>query len=196
MMPKPHAGSPLVPLILSSLIAAAAVTLAAGMVPDIATPDGSAAARMLTNDFCRVIFTLGATATVYALMEYFGSAMDRAGRLVPGAWLCGRSAEALSPALWDAQQQRRLAPLQYAIFALPLLGFIGTVIGISGAIGGLGIVFDSDDRGAALADVLGDLRYAFDTTFAGLAGVLPAALGQVLIRASNIKLAAELQTNS
>ena len=60
--------------------------------------------------------------------------------------------------------------------------FIGTVIGISGAIGGLGGVFAEAGREEALAGVLADLRYAFDTTFVGLATVIPAMAVATLYR--------------
>nr|WP_281349770.1 MotA/TolQ/ExbB proton channel family protein [Marichromatium bheemlicum] len=73
----------------------------------------------------------------------------------------------------DTHQRLRAAPLSYAIWVLPLMGFIGTVVGISGAIGGLGSVFGEAGREQALGEVLGHLRYAFDTTFVGLAAVIP-----------------------
>ena len=66
-----------------------------------------------------------------------------------------------------------MTPLSYAVWVLPLLGFIGTVVGISDAIGGLGTVFAEGDRQAALELVLGALHFAFDTTFAGLVLVIP-----------------------
>ena len=74
---------------------------------------------------------------------------------------------------WDHLVARRMAPMSYAVWVLPLLGFIGTVIGISDAIGGLGTVFADGDRQEALESVLGALRFAFDTTFAGLVLVIP-----------------------
>ena len=71
---------------------------------------------------------------------------------------------------------RGLAPLRYVVWVLPLLGFIGTVVGISDSIAGLGSVIGSDGGGQATAGllrVLGGLRFAFDTTLLGLAAVIP-----------------------
>ena len=71
---------------------------------------------------------------------------------------------------------RGLAPLRYVAWVLPLLGFIGTVVGISDSIAGLGSVIASDGGGQAtegLMTVLDGLRFAFDTTLLGLATVIP-----------------------
>ena len=71
---------------------------------------------------------------------------------------------------------RGLAPLRYVVWVLPLLGFIGTVVGISDSIAGLGSVIASDGGGQAtegLMMVLDGLRFAFDTTLLGLATVIP-----------------------
>ena len=71
---------------------------------------------------------------------------------------------------------RGLAPLRYVVWVLPLLGFIGTVVGISDSIAGLGSVIASDGGGQAtegLMTVLDGLRFAFDTTLLGLASVIP-----------------------
>ena len=71
---------------------------------------------------------------------------------------------------------RGLAPLRYVVWVLPLLGFIGTVVGISDSIAGLGSVIGSNGGGqatAGLMTVLDGLRFAFDTTLLGLATVIP-----------------------
>ncbi len=70
---------------------------------------------------------------------------------------------------------RALAPLRYVAWVLPLLGFIGTVVGISDSIAGLGSVIASGGGQAAegLMTVLDGLRFAFDTTLLGLATVIP-----------------------
>ncbi len=80
-------------------------------------------------------------------------------------------------------QQQALAPLTFAIWALPMLGFIGTVLGISQAIGGLAqgpAVLAADDAG--LGGVFGGLAFAFDTTLVGLVCVIPLALLQLGLR--------------
>ena len=58
------------------------------------------------------------------------------------------------------------------VWVIPILGFIGTVLGLSGAIGGFGAVLNSDASAASLkeslAPVTGNLSVAFDTTFLAL----------------------------
>lgn len=157
---------------------------------------GGAAARLLDNAFCRGILALGVAALVYAMLELRGLSLELRGRPPRSSWITGRSARAISMPQWQALRARRRAPLTYAVFALPVLGFLGTVIGISGAIGDLGELFQSDDRSTALAEVLGQLRFAFDTTFLGLVGVLPAALGMTVVDALADRVEAELQAAS
>ena len=57
-------------------------------------------------------------------------------------------------------------------WVIPILGFIGTVIGLSGAIGGFGTVLNADadiaSLKAGLAPVTANLGIAFDTTFVAL----------------------------
>lgn len=58
------------------------------------------------------------------------------------------------------------------VWVIPILGFIGTVIGLSGAIGGFGTVLNADadiaSLKAGLAPVTANLGIAFDTTFVAL----------------------------
>ena len=58
------------------------------------------------------------------------------------------------------------------IWVIPILGFIGTVVGLSGAIGGFGAVLSTDATVSSLRDslapVTGNLGIAFDTTFVAL----------------------------
>lgn len=59
------------------------------------------------------------------------------------------------------------------IWAIPILGFIGTVIGLSGAIGNFGLVLNNDGANISslkdgLGVVTGNLGIAFDTTFLAL----------------------------
>lgn len=60
------------------------------------------------------------------------------------------------------------APLRDAATLFPGLGFLGTVIGISIAIGGLEAVMN----GQAPSELISGLRTAFDTTFLGLVASL------------------------
>lgn len=58
------------------------------------------------------------------------------------------------------------------IWVIPILGFIGTVVGLSGAIGGFGAVLSTDTNVSSLreslAPVTSSLGIAFDTTFVAL----------------------------
>ena len=62
--------------------------------------------------------------------------------------------------------------LQGIVWAIPILGFIGTVIGLSGAIGKFGAVLNSgtsvESLKEGLAPVTSNLGIAFDTTFLAL----------------------------
>ncbi len=60
------------------------------------------------------------------------------------------------------------------LWAIPIMGFIGTVLGIGSAIGGFGAVFGAGEGGdmsqikEPLLDVLGSMGVAFDTTLLAL----------------------------
>ena len=78
--------------------------------------------------------------------------------------------------------EQRLAPIQFGIWVMPMLGFIGTVVGIIRAIGGLEAALDRSGGEAGLATVLGGLSFAFDTTLLGLVLVIPLMLGMLPLR--------------
>lgn len=63
---------------------------------------------------------------------------------------------------------------RFATRAMPLLGFIGTVIGISNSLAGAGNILSEKlaDRQAVISEMTQDLATAFDTTFIGLAGAI------------------------
>lgn len=87
------------------------------------------------------------------------------------------------------QHQHNFAPLSFVVWVMPLLGFIGTVIGITQAISGLEEVAAVASRsGGGLADVLVGLRFAFDTTFMGLLLVIPVMVTILPLRATAQKL--------
>ena len=73
-----------------------------------------------------------------------------------------------------------------AAVLFPAVGFIGTVVGVSLAIGGLGDVLDSGET----APLLEGLRIAFDTTLIGLVAsvVLTALLHLVHVRSTMIRV--------
>ncbi|WP_273523271.1 MotA/TolQ/ExbB proton channel family protein [Rhodosalinus sediminis] len=183
-----HGGSVAPPITVSALAGVSAL-----YVLDYVWGGGNdAGARIFANNFCRVIMAAGLSAVIYSALEVRGL-LHEGGWVFRNRWMIGRSGEAETWSHWDALRARRLAPLTYAVFALPLMGFLGTVVGISGAIGELGAVVASDDRSAALARVLADLKFAFDTTLVGLAGVLPTALGMTIVSAVGDRVEADLK---
>jgi biopolymer transport protein ExbB/TolQ len=58
------------------------------------------------------------------------------------------------------------SPLRVGLWLFPVLGFLGTIIGISAAIEKLPEAMR--ERGAQLTGVVNELHFAFDTTFLGL----------------------------
>ena len=87
-----------------------------------------------------------------------------------------------------------LLPLRYSIWVLPLLGFIGTVVGIARSIGGLEAVIApgaGEQSTEGLLAVLGGLRFAFDTTLLGLATVIPVMLLQMILVARESEVTEE-----
>ena len=83
------------------------------------------------------------------------------------------------------QHQHNFAPLSFVVWVMPLLGFIGTVVGITQAIGGLEEVVGTGATpvSGGLENVLAGLRFAFDTTFIGLILVIPTMLYTLPLRA-------------
>ena len=162
--------------------------------------------RFLGNAYSRAILVLFLAAALYAVLQFLGMAIDRErlGRFATPfdtapSWLApltGRPyrpeagvKDGLAAPSTDACEiaeryrlQRRqhveqgLAPLHYAVWVLPLLGFLGTVIGIARSITGLEGVIGSGGGNQAsegLMEVLHGLRFAFDTTLLGLVSVIP-----------------------
>lgn len=72
------------------------------------------------------------------------------------------------------------------IWVIPILGFIGTVVGLSGAIGGFGAVLNTDATISSLRDslapVTGNLGIAFDTTFVALVLAMVIQMLMTLLR--------------
>ena len=77
-----------------------------------------------------------------------------------------------------------LLPLRFCVWVLPLLGFIGTVVGIARSIVGLEVVIAPEAGGQSaegLLAVLGGLQFAFDTTLLGLVTAIPVMLLQMVL---------------
>lgn len=66
--------------------------------------------------------------------------------------------------IWPVGLYLAASPIRDAAVIFPAIGFIGTVIGVSLAIGGLNSVIETGDT----APLLDGLRIAFDTTLLGL----------------------------
>ena len=94
----------------------------------------------------------------------------------------------------DHHSDQGLLPLRFSVWVLPLLGFIGTVVGIARSITGLKTVI-TPGAGAQSAEglsiVLGGLQFAFDTTLLGLVAVIPVMLLQMVLRGRESELAEE-----
>ena len=170
--------------------------------------------RFLGNGFSRTMFVVFLTSGFYGLLQLLGIRVDRSrirslgvGGTTDRSWLAclaGRPLrQVVSPALQGEEftddptdladryslQRHRYAelgvlPLRYTVWVLPLLGFIGTVVGIARSITGLEAVIAPGAGGQAtegLLVVLGGLRFAFDTTLLGLVTVIPVMLLQMVL---------------
>ena len=149
----------------------------------------------LLGDPVRLVFAAGCLATLlFISVQLICLAIDtrlvalheaRAGLLTPFAQLtrlfAARRLRAGHP------EQRRLDafdlategdviadPLRLGLTAFPMLGFLGTVVGLSGAIESLPGAIGNPD---ALQPVLSELHVAFDTTLLGLIGALICLIG-------------------
>ena len=87
------------------------------------------------------------------------------------------------------------------IWAIPVLGFVGTVLGLTQAMGqfgktlsGMGAELDSEQLMVGLTDVLGGLDTAFITTFEALVAVLVIQLLMVWVRRSDEALHADIRS--
>ena len=170
--------------------------------------------RFLGNGFSRTMFAVFLMSGFYGLLQLLGIRVDRSrvrslgvGGTTNRYWLAclaGRplrqgAARALQGEAFPGDptdladryslQRHRyvelgMLPLRYTVWVLPLLGFIGTVVGIARSITGLEAVMAPGAGGQAtegLLVVLGGLRFAFDTTLLGLVTVIPVMLLQMIL---------------
>lgn len=98
----------------------------------------------------------------------------------------------------SARSEGRYTIAHLFIWAMPILGFIGTVLGIGLAIGGFSGLLQSDIDDievikAGLASVAGGLSFAFDTTLLGLGGSLVAMILTTLVQRQDRALLANLE---
>lgn len=140
--------------------------------------------RVLISPF-KLLLALGALAALlYGLVQMIVGQLDR--RLATAdqdrIGLPGRMLRAFSgrfglvdrkiyiERLLAAGGEVMLAPLRLGIAAFPMLGFVGTVIGLSSTIEKLPAALRNKDT--ALQGVLDSLNIAFDTTLLGLIGAI------------------------
>ena len=201
----------IISLSLSGAVAASFLALATPLDGEMGAMLQPIVERFLGNGFSRAILVLFLAAAVYGLLQMIGVAVDRsrlrsmgqAGRLRRGAsWpalLAGRPVETEWAGAIPGDphgfadrycKQRQhyvelgMLPLRFAAWALPLLGFIGTVVGVASSIGGLEIVIATGPGGQpteGLMTVLGGLQFAFDTTLLGLLAVIPVMVLQMFL---------------
>ena len=205
------------PLILSVAVSTAAVATflsAHGEIPPFAD-------RFIGNEFSRVMAILFLAAVFYGALQFAGLALDRkrlrslerpadggcwfavfAGRPSHRPSLDADWARAMPDAAENVADRFRyqlerysdngLLPLRFAVWVLPLLGFIGTVVGVARAIVGLETVIATGSRSTdGLLTVLGGLQFAFDTTLLGLAAVIPVMLMQMFLESRGSDVAEE-----
>lgn len=73
----------------------------------------------------------------------------------------------------EAAENASLAPLSFVVWVLPILGFLGTVIGVSNSMGPLEALAKGESAAKVAPELLRHLRYPFDATFTGLVLLLP-----------------------
>jgi MotA/TolQ/ExbB proton channel family len=89
-------------------------------------------------------------------------------------------------ALDEAQFDNSYSLISAILYAVPVLGFIGTVVGLGEAIGGFGQTLTASANTSSLIDsltgVTGGLSVAFDTTFVALVAALTLQLISTLVQ--------------
>lgn len=149
-----------------SLIVSGLIGLAVGLVTPAIYQSFGAENRLVDRYFAQPII-LGQISVLTAVLFYSLMVASRLGRtLGPGHG--DRQLVAEVEGLTD--------PIAYAVWVLPVSGFVGTVIGVSSAIAPLDGLLNASggvDKGA-IDKVLAGLNVAFDTTLFGLISVIPA----------------------
>lgn len=98
-------------------------------------------------------------------LKFLSTITGRPGRF-PSVFLSDPASRELH---FDYGRHVLLTPLRLGLWAFPVVGFLGTVIGISGAVAHLPQVLEDN---AKLNQLLSNLHVAFDTTFTGLTASL------------------------
>lgn len=175
-----------------------------------ADPDGEnlpLVVQLLSNGFCVAITSVFSGGLLFAILQFIGLQVDSgdlerrlyrflSGRSTTTHQTRGRDDDLTGDRVLELltlRRQRELMPLQYVIWVLPMLGFIGTVWGITHSIGGLtGLVGGQGGGSENVEAVLSGLRFAFNTTLLGLVGAVPLMLWLAALRSHAIHLDASL----
>lgn len=169
--------------------------------------------RYLANPLCRMIAGLWTLTVIYALFQWVGArALARLVQsgaapgpverfwLWPSARRLGRPGGGGLPRDLVVEQRAREAhargqPLQFAVWALPMLGFTGTVLGITDAVEGLGVMLGHTGgvQTEAMAKITRWLHFAFDSTLVALVLVMPLRLIADWVELDEHRLSAALE---
>lgn len=123
--------------------------------------------RFLENDIVKGQLAAFVALLFYVVIVVWQSASDC-------RHLLAKAPDRAAAERFASVEETRQHFISYVVWALPITGFIGTVIGISDAIGPLASIGDPAAQATSMPAVLEALRYAFDTTLSGLLLVIPA----------------------
>ena len=132
--------------------------------------------RLATNPIAIGMAILSVVISTYALLQALGMLAGCSGsggaaflRRLSGRPGSITDADSYRAALVDHGQDQLNSPIRLGLTVFPMVGFLGTVIGLSGAIRDLPAAVDDKAR---LPPVLDNLYIAFDTTALGLGGAI------------------------
>jgi hypothetical protein len=96
----------------------------------------------------------------------------------------------------EAAENASLAPLSFVVWVLPILGFLGTVIGVSNSMGPLEALAKGESAAKVAPELLRHLRFPFDATFMGLVLLLPMMVCFTVLAARARRSVAELRVSA
>jgi biopolymer transport protein ExbB/TolQ len=86
--------------------------------------------------------------------------------------------------------------LSFVVWVLPILGFLGTVIGVSNSMGPLEALAKGESAAKVAPELLRHLRFPFDATFMGLVLLLPMMVCFTVLAARARRSIAELRVSA
>ena len=146
-------------------------------------------ARISTSAYYQIFLGAGAGMVCYAVVLRLALTTGGASRIfaiLAGLPWPGGGARGVPCGYSPSGVTYALAPVYDAAAIFPGLGFLGTVVGVSIAIGGLDMVVDTGDT----EDLISGLRSAFDTTFFGLTFSVALSILASLVDARSQQLSA------